>query len=296
MKKISYERIGEYLQTALSILDENEGSFPARDLFPILEKRLNLSEYELARYEKSGYVRWQAVVQFYSIDVAKAGWLKKSKGVWYLTDEGKQSLKMSPEAFILEASRKFKEWNQQREVAKPIEEKADDEVIIEESSTTKYNQAQENARVEIEEHIRNLNPYEFQDLVAALLRGMGYYTPFVAPQGPDNGIDIIAYRDPLGAEGARIKVQVKHRWETKVGTPEIAQLNGILREKEVGLVCSSGGFTRDAVREMRQSNNHIEKIDLDDLISLWEEYYMKLDEEDKSLLPLRKIAFLAPKE
>lgn len=41
-------------------------------------------------------------------------------------------------------------------------------------------------------------PYEFQDLVAALLRAMGYYTPFIAPKGKDGGVDIIAYRDPLG--------------------------------------------------------------------------------------------------
>ena len=39
------------------------------------------------------------------------------------------------------------------------------------------------------------NPYEFQDLVAALLRAMGYYTPFIAPKGKDGGVDIIAYRD-----------------------------------------------------------------------------------------------------
>ena len=25
-----------------------------------------------------------------------------------------------------------------------------------------------------------------------------YYTPFIAPKGKDGGVDIIAYRDPLG--------------------------------------------------------------------------------------------------
>ena len=49
------------------------------------------------------------------------------------------------------------------------------------------------------EHIAKMNPYEFQDLVAALLRAMGYYTPFVSPKGKDGGIDIVAYQDPLGA-------------------------------------------------------------------------------------------------
>jgi len=34
----------------------------------------------------------------------------------------------------------------------------------------------------IEEYIRNLNAYESQDLVAALLRVIGFHIPFVAPK------------------------------------------------------------------------------------------------------------------
>lgn len=46
--------------------------------------------------------------------------------------------------------------------------------------------------------IKNMNPYEFQDLVGALLRSMGYHTEFIAARGRDGGIDIIAYQDALG--------------------------------------------------------------------------------------------------
>ena len=123
--------------------------------------------------------------------------------------------------------------------------------------TTSYEQAEASAREEIKDYIQALNPYEFQDLVAALLRGMGYYTPFVASQGPDGGIDVLAYKDPIGAEGVKIKVQVKHRKDTKVTNQEISALNGLLRNREVGLIVSSGGFSQAALREMRTSNNHI---------------------------------------
>ena len=37
--------------------------------------------------------------------------------------------------------------------------------------------------------IRGKNPYEFQDIVAALLRVIGYYTPFISPRGKDGGLD-----------------------------------------------------------------------------------------------------------
>ncbi len=35
-------------------------------------------------------------------------------------------------------------------------------------------------------------------MVAALLRAMGYYTPFISPRGKDGGVDILAYQDPIG--------------------------------------------------------------------------------------------------
>jgi restriction system protein len=56
-----------------------------------------------------------------------------------------------------------------------------------------------------------MNPYEFQELVAALLRAMDYHIARVSPPGPDQGLDILGYTDPLGATGPRIKVQVKRR-------------------------------------------------------------------------------------
>lgn len=49
-----------------------------------------------------------------------------------------------------------------------------------------------------------------QDLVAGLLRAMGYKTR-VSPSGPDRGKDIVASPDGFGFESPRIVVEVKHR-------------------------------------------------------------------------------------
>lgn len=293
MRKISYNRIGEYLQTALKIALEHGGSHPIRQIQGEMERRLNFDDYEKTIYEKSGYIRWQSILHFYSIDVTKAGWLRKHKGVWYVTEEGKKALELDPEKFIDEARAKYKEWAASRELVKEEE----DPEAIQTSITASYEQAQSTAREEIKIFIRNLNPYDFQDLVAALLRGMGYYTPFVAPPGPDGGIDIVAYKDPIGAESPRIRVQVKHRPNIKVSRQEIAALLGDLQgEGYVGIIVSTGGFSNDAFNEIRKASKHIEKIDLEHFIDLWEEHYDKLSDEDKTLLPLRKISFLAPEE
>ena len=158
-----------------------------------------------------------------------------------------------------------------------------------------FERAESEARAEIEGYIRSLGPYEFQELVGALLRGMGYSTPFIAPTGPDGGTDILAYPDPIGAKTPHIRVQVKHRNSQKASREEIAALRGIIRQdREIGLFVSSAGFTSDAVREARQGGVHIELIDMNSLLEQWTTFYDRLSEEDKGYLRLRRVYFLAP--
>ena len=146
----------------------------------------------------------------------------------------------------------------------------------------------------LKKQINQKNPYEFQELVAALLRGMGYYTPFVAPKGKDGGIDVIAYRDPLGTVTPRIKVQIKHR-EVSAAVQEIRQLMGLLqKDGDVGMFVSSAGLTPDSKTTARTSHVHVELVDLDRFITLWQEFYPKLADEDKAQLPLMPIYFYAP--
>ncbi len=125
---------------------------------------------------------------------------------------------------------------------------------------------------------------------------MGYYTPFVSPKGKDGGIDIVAYRDPLGTQSHRIKVQVKHRG-SPASVQEVRQLMGILqKDGDVGIFISTGGFTPDAKVTARESHVHVELIDLERFIELWQDFYHKLVDEDKAHLPLIPVYFLAPSE
>ena len=67
------------------------------------------------------------------------------------------------------------------------------------------------------------------------------------------------------------------------------------KEGDVGIFVSTGGFTPDAKTTARSSHIHVELIDLPRFIGLWQEFYNKLTDEDKSLLPLTPIYFLAKK-
>ena len=133
-------------------------------------------------------------------------------------------------------------------------------------------------------------------MVAALLRAMDYHTPFVAPKGKDGGIDIIAYLDPLGAKTPRIKVQVKHKPDTAIGAAEVRALSGVLKAGDIALFVTSGTYSADARNAASGNDKFIRLIDGNDFIEMWQEYYDKMTDEDKNMLPLKRIAFLGNNE
>jgi restriction system protein len=273
----------------LSILKENGKELPMRDLVQMIEKRVDLDDWAIERYQKSGYVRWQSMLHFFSIDCVKAGFLVKKKGVWYLTPEGEEALSLGEVALLERAQHAYRRWRADNPVTRDKEEETEE--AGEDLPT--YDDIEQRAIEGLQQYINAKNPYEFQDLVAALLRGMGYYTPFVAPKGKDGGVDIIAYRDPIGTQTPRIQVQIKHR-ESVATVQEVRQLMGLLqKEGDVGIFVSTSGFSPDARTAARGSHVHVELIDLNRFIDLWQEFYDQLKEEDKVLLPLMPIYFLA---
>ncbi|MHC4332079.1 MAG: restriction endonuclease [Planctomycetota bacterium] len=288
-KRLAYKTV----YTAMQILKEKGGEAPGKEVVSEVANRLTFNDWEKATLEKSGYIRWQSIMHFYSIDCVKAGYLIKRKGVWYLTPEGESALERLGEVeFMEEANRAYKEWS--KEHKKILEAETTDEEGSSAGAT--LDETEQKAMEGLREYIRAKNPYEFQDLVAALLRGMGYYTPFVAPKGKDGGIDVIAYTDPIGVQSPRIKVQIKHRQDT-ASVKEVRELMGVLQKAgDVGIFVSSGGFSPDAKATARNAQVHLELVDLSRLISLWQEFYSKMVDEDKALLPLTPIYFLAPKE
>ena len=283
------------VHAAFEILRENGGEMRSRDMPQLIEERVELDGWAKERYETSGNVRWQTFLHWFTVDCVKAGFLVKKSGTWYLTPEGEEAIALGPRGLLDEATRLYREWDAER---KTVEAGAMDEAVIseEDADVVTMDQIEELANASLEKHITAKNAYEFQDLAAALLRGMGYFTPFVSPKGKDGGVDVIAYRDPLGTVSPRIKVQVKHR-KDPTGVQDIRQLMGILqKDGDVGIFISTSGFSKDAGDAARGSHVHVELIDMARFIELWQEYYPKMDDEDKALMPLAPVYFLAETE
>jgi restriction system protein len=210
MADITRRRTGELLHHVFELLWDKPDGLPAKDILDAIPKSIKLTEYESGYYASTpNSPRFEKIVRFATIDLVHAGWLVKSKGRWYLTEEGRLAYKKytDPEDFYKEAVRLYHEWKRTRPVKEGL---VTDEQEIQKISLT-VDEAEEKSWEQIQQYLQQVKPYEFQEFVADLLRAMGYHVSWVAPQGKDRGIDIIAYTEPLGASVPRIKVQVKHR-------------------------------------------------------------------------------------
>ena len=138
----------------------------------------------------------------------------------------------------------------------------------------------------IKDRFLKLDWEDMQELVAGLLRAMGYRTR-VSERGPDRGRDIVASRDGLGLEDPRILVEVKHR-EGTMGAPDVQRFMGALTNAK-GVYVSTGGFTREARYVADNSNAPLTLVDSDELARLIVQYYDDFDSDARALIPLRKI-------
>jgi restriction system protein len=75
----SRELAAKVMFAALQILKEKGSQAPGKDVIAEVEKRVPLDDWARGTYKKSGYIRWQSILQFFSIDCIKAGFLVKKK-------------------------------------------------------------------------------------------------------------------------------------------------------------------------------------------------------------------------
>lgn len=287
------------ISTAFEILNENGGELQRKQLFDEMTKRIEFESWELERYESNGQLKWLTIFLFYTIDCIKAGWLLKNKGVWFLTPEGIIALKQGPVMLLENANKAYKAWkaNEIKTISK-LTDNIDIDISDEQVQKATLDELEAQAFESIGKYLESIDEYKFQKIASVLLKAMGFYIEYVAPPGPDGGIDIIAFKDPLGFEKPRIKVQVKNYKESiKIDIKPIRELKGLLNANEhIGIFITSSYFTKAAKIFARESDIHIKLIDREDFIELWQLNYHKMNEEEKALLPLHQIYFLGSLE
>lgn len=289
-KNVAVKTVGK----AFELLKAAGGEMNRKDLLEKMEHSISFTEWENDLMASNGQKRWKTIFLFSTVDLMKAGYLVKQKGTWIATAEGLEAFKKGPIHLFESATQAYRKWASEN--LKPKEQEPDELGDNHQYQIANLELVQKEASDGIITYLNKKNPYEFQELVAALLRAMGYFTDFIAKGGKDGGLDIVAYQDVLGIQTPRIKVQVKHYPTNPVSVDPIRSLKGLLNPQEVGLFVTSGTFSSDARRFAREATIHIKLIDGEDLIDLWQQYYSKLTDEDKNMLPLHPIYFLGANE
>ena len=70
----------------------------------------------------------------------------------------------------------------------------------------------------------------------------------------------------------------------------------ILKKNGGTMPIPSGTYSTDAKHAATSGDKFIRLIDGDEFIEMWQEYYDKMSDEDKNMLPLKRIAFLGNNE
>lgn len=159
----------------------------------------------------------------------------------------------------------------------------------EEQDDTDFEDIKNKAFERIKDTINRLTWDDMQELVAGILRAMGYKT-LISSKGADRGKDIIASPDGFGFEHPRIVVEVKHR-AGQMGSEKIRSFTGGRHKDDRGLYVSTGGFSKDAKYEAERANIPIMLWSLDELAKALLKYYDFVDLETRQLVPLKRIYF-----
>ena len=279
MADVTLTRVGELLRSVLELLWNKPEGMPAKEIIAFLPEITQLTEYERGYSAPTNIPRYERIVRMATIPLVKAGWLiKNNKGRWYITEEGRQACRRTPNAQELykEALRLFEEVKQNAPAYA---------MVVEE--------AEEKAWEQIQKYLLETRRIEFRSLIADLLAAIGYYVGWIAPPEKDHGqIDMVAYADPIGAKGPRILVQVKHKGQA-ITMEGLKTFLSVLGTNDYGVLISSGGFTNEVLEEIR--SDALQKttlLDLENFFDLWIRYYDELSQEARNRFPLKKIYFL----
>ncbi len=105
------------IRATLSILRDNGKEMPRRDLVAKVKEIVKPEDWALKRYP-SGAVRWKTDLSFASTYCGEAGWLIKKKGVWYLTPEGEEALKLGRDELLRSFRAAVAKWRAKHRTAR----------------------------------------------------------------------------------------------------------------------------------------------------------------------------------
>ena len=223
----------------------------------------------MTRYENQ--IAW---ARFYLV---RAGLLDSSKrGVWSLTDKGRESAELS----TAQAADLFRQVRKEmaeeaRNLGTAAPEIPPEEAPAEDGVSTPSPASDYRAR--ILEILQALPPSGFERFCQRLLREAGFQNVVVTGRAGDGGIDGMGILQVNSLVSFKVLFQCK-RYVNTVTPSQVRDFRGAMMGRaDKGIILTTGGFTVDAKKEaVRDGVPPIELVDGKGLIGLLEEYRIGL--------------------
>jgi restriction system protein len=203
------------------------------------------------------------------------------RGVYRITDRGRNALREAPERIDLAFLSRFPELAELRSKRDTGEATAPTGNLTtsatpEETIDAAYAEHRQALEKELLERIQLQSPAFFEQLVLDLLQAMGYGGSRADSaerlgRSGDEGLDGVIWEDRLGLD--LVYVQAK-RWQGAVGRPVVQGFVGALQGKRAqkGVLISSSSFSREAWQYAETVTPRVILVDGDRLASLMVEF------------------------
>lgn len=270
------------------ILKNADSAKNADEYLEIVAKELKLSEDDISQRHQSGEgivrnrLRW-------AIHYLRRAQLinKESRGIFVITQRGKQFRTKHQEGFSNKDLSEFSEFNDFRKTSAQGPEVSDEdkiEVINNLSELTPLERL-EVASKEIDQEIQRelldrvleQTPSFFERLIVVLLSKMGYGSERSLAQAigkiGDGGIDGIIHQDRLGIDIVYMQAK-RYARDNTIGRPELQAFVGSLAGKQSikGVFVTTSSFSKPALEYLQTISTRVIPIDGDKLVDLMIEY------------------------
>jgi restriction system protein len=206
----------------LHALVELGGQARPRDVYPLLEKQLGLSDADLTEQRIRGGSKWTNRVQWARQSLVSLGEVEKAEwGIWRITDAGRRRVAL-------------------------VSETGAQSAVPPRNLEALWESYEAAVRDQVLERLLDLKLAQFERFAREFLRIYGFVDLDVTAAGPDGGIDGHG-RLRVGVATMNVAFQCK-RWQGQVPRPEIDKFRGAIQgEFEQGIFFTTSSFSKPAM-------------------------------------------------
>ncbi len=280
-----------FMNPLLDALREKGGQARPREIYGAIAQKLNLSEEQRTATVKSGAVKFENQIAWARSYLVKTGYLDSpSRGIWRLTDKGKEAhldgpdidsifqrvLEMKALAKVDAETPATAESSPKIQPATTVE---DDEAIAPSPQTSPYS----DHRPALIALIGSMTPAGFEDFCSELLARVGVEDVQTTRYAKDGGIDGTGrlrinefVSQPIAFQAKKFDGSGR-----KVSSEEIQRFRGAIGGHIAkGIFFTTTTFSEDAKREAKAAGKvEIELVDLDRILEICETNEIGLTEQ-----------------